>query len=152
MRSAVNTVAATAAVLAGITLAAGCSADGDADGAPPSAPPTGETGGSERPSPEQAAEGGMNGVWESTLDDSGIATLTVVGEDVRTEGEVACPGTLDPAESGSTAAIQLDCPDSGSRSGTAELNAEDDHLVVSWEESEFPEAFSRTGEEPVIEE
>ncbi|KII00061.1 hypothetical protein LP52_03775 [Streptomonospora alba] len=153
MRSAVHTAAATAAVLAVVASAAGCSDEGGG-GAPSSTstPTTQEPGGGDRPSPEQASEGGMNGVWESTLDESGIETLIVLGEDVRTEGDVACPGTLDPAESGSTATVELDCETAAeSRSGTAELNAEDDHLVLSWNESDgFPEAFARTDEDPVI--
>ncbi|GAA4891124.1 hypothetical protein [Streptomonospora salina] len=153
MRSAVHTGAATAALMAGVALAAGCAADdgGGGDGGASDAPSQ-EQGAGQGPSPESAAEGGMDGVWESTVDDSDYTTLTVLGEDVRTDGDAACSGTLDPADSGPAATIELDCPDTESRSGSAELNAEGDHLIVNWDGTDgFPEAFARTDEEPVIE-
>ncbi|GAA4938114.1 hypothetical protein GCM10023224_19140 [Streptomonospora halophila] len=154
MRGAERAVAAAAVVAMTAGVVAGCGGDGGGADTPASGPPTADAGGSTAPSPEQASEGGMNGVWESA-DDSGIRTLTVVGEMVRTEGDPACPGTLTPAQSGSTARIELDCepPDPGHEAGTAALNAEDDHLIVTWDDADgMPQAFTRTEEKPVIEE
>ncbi|QBI53062.1 hypothetical protein [Streptomonospora litoralis] len=154
MRGTERVIAAAAA--AAVLSMAGCADGGDDPGGPPSTrPPTQDAGGSTAPSPEQASKGGMNGVWESRVADSGISTLVVEGDQVRTEGATACPGTLTPAESGSTARIRLDCdpPDPGHESGTAVLNAEDDHLIVNWEGSDgIPESFARTSQEPDIDE
>ncbi|MDT0302472.1 hypothetical protein [Streptomonospora wellingtoniae] len=157
MKRAVGAAAVVAAIAG---LVAGCGGDdggsggsGGSGGVPTSDPPTSDAGGSAAPSPEQAAEGGMNGVWKSTADGGGVRTLTVVGGKVRTEGDPACPGTLDPVESGSTARVELDCEASGPgpEAGTAALNAEDDHLIVTWDGTDgMPQAFTRTEEEPVI--
>ncbi|MFW5416383.1 hypothetical protein J0910_07145 [Nocardiopsis sp. CNT-189] len=80
---------------------------------------------------------GLDGEWEALADDPAIEVLTITGNTVETEGEIACPGTLDPAEDGTTAAIELDCedPDPQRQSGTLELK--DGTLVISWDGAEW---------------
>ncbi|MFC7742582.1 hypothetical protein ACFQXA_18950 [Nocardiopsis composta] len=80
---------------------------------------------------------GLEGEWEALADDPEIEVLTITGDKVETQGEIACPGTLDIAEDGLTAAIELDCedPDPQRQSGNVELK--DGTLVINWEGAEW---------------
>ncbi|WP_017592370.1 hypothetical protein [Nocardiopsis potens] len=79
----------------------------------------------------------FEGEWEALADDPAIEALTITGNTVETQGEIACPGTLEPSGDGTTAAIELDCddPDPQRQSGTAEL--ENGTLVISWDGAEW---------------
>ncbi|MCK1816946.1 hypothetical protein MTQ13_22145 [Streptomyces sp. XM4011] len=106
-------------------------ADGDAD-----------EDGDDRSSEERIAEDearsiegdGLDGVWESIVDDNDIETLTITGGTVETTGPLSCPGTVSEPDSAEPV-IELDCEVENTKRvrGTLELSPEGNRLYIGWD-------------------
>ncbi|MGW3297058.1 hypothetical protein ACWC9S_24100 [Streptomyces xiamenensis] len=77
---------------------------------------------------------GLDGVWESIVDDNDIETLTITGDTVETTGPLSCPGTVtDAADPEPVIELACDVENPNRVRGTLELNEEGNRLFIGWE-------------------
>ncbi len=77
---------------------------------------------------------GLDGVWESIVDDNDIETLTITGDTVETTGPLSCPGTVTgAADPEPVIELACDVENPNRVRGTLELNEEGNRLFIGWE-------------------
>ncbi|WP_432744702.1 hypothetical protein H7827_11510 [Streptomyces sp. JH002] len=77
---------------------------------------------------------GLDGVWESIVDDNDIETLTITGDTVETTGPLSCPGTVTgAADPEPVIELACDVENLNRVRGTLELNEEGNRLFIGWE-------------------
>ncbi|MEV8113799.1 hypothetical protein AB0O69_02785 [Streptomyces xiamenensis] len=150
--SARTAAAAAAAAVAAVLLLSGCGGDDGAGREPKQQEreeqqdaQDGDDGGEEGSAAgDQGAHAedearsitgeGLDGVWESIVDDNDIETLTITGDKVETTGPLSCPGTVTgAADPEPVIELACDVENPNRVRGTLELNEEGNRLFIGWE-------------------